>query len=64
MLPVLEESWTRVQAVLRERAGDAAHAAWLADLRPVLLERGTVYLEAPNRLTAEHKSRAIGIASA
>ena len=53
MLPVLEESWTRVQAVLRERAGDAAHAAWLADLRPVLLERGTIYLEAPNRLTAD-----------
>lgn len=53
MLPVLEESWTRAQAVLRERAGDAAYTAWLADLRPVLLERSTVYLEAPNRLAAD-----------
>jgi chromosomal replication initiator protein len=53
MLPVLEESWTRVQAILRERAGEAAHASWIADLRPVLLERSTVYLEAPNRLCAD-----------
>lgn len=53
MLPVLEESWARAQAVLRERVGDAAYTAWLANLRPVLLERSTVYLEAPNRLTAD-----------
>src|SRR5436190_21243406 len=53
MLPVLEESWGRVQAVLRERAGTAAYDAWLQALRPVLLERGTVYLEAQNRLTAD-----------
>lgn len=53
MLPVLEESWVRAQAVLRERAGEAAYAAWLADLRPVLLERSTVYLEAPNRMVAD-----------
>lgn len=53
MLPVLEDSWTRVQDTLRERAGAAAHAAWLANLRPVMLERGVVYLEASNRLTAD-----------
>jgi chromosomal replication initiation ATPase DnaA len=53
MLPVLEESWTRVQKVLRERVGEAVHSAWIAGLRPVLMERGTVYLEAQNRLTAD-----------
>ncbi|MFN9275814.1 MAG: DnaA N-terminal domain-containing protein [Planctomycetota bacterium] len=53
MLPVLQESWSRLQAALRERAGAAAYDAWLAALRPVLLERGTVYLEADNRLAAD-----------
>ncbi|MCU0867083.1 MAG: DnaA/Hda family protein [Planctomycetes bacterium] len=53
MLPVLEESWTRVQDALRQRAGAAAYEAWLAELRPVLLERGTAYLEAKNRLAAD-----------
>jgi len=53
MLPELEESWKRVQDRLRERAGAQAHAAWLAELRPVLLERGTVWLEASSRLAAD-----------
>ncbi len=53
MLPVLEECWARAQAVLRDRAGEAAYNSWLADLRPVLLERSTVYLEAPNRMAAD-----------
>jgi chromosomal replication initiation ATPase DnaA len=53
MLPLLEESWSRVQPVLRERAGAAAFQSWIAELRPVLLERGTVYLEAQNRLAAD-----------
>jgi len=53
MLPVLEECWTRAKAVLRERAGQAAFDAWLADLRPVLLERSTVYFEAPTRMAAD-----------
>jgi chromosomal replication initiator protein len=53
MLPVLEESWSRLQATLRERAGDAAYEAWLRTLRPVQLERGTAYLEAEHRLAAD-----------
>ncbi|MFY9343608.1 MAG: DnaA N-terminal domain-containing protein [Planctomycetota bacterium] len=53
MLPLLEESWSRVQAGLRERAGAAAYDAWIAELRPVLLERGTVYFEAKSRLVAD-----------
>jgi hypothetical protein len=40
MLPLVEECWTRLSAPLRERAGAAAYDAWLAELRPVLLERG------------------------
>ncbi|MCB9887377.1 MAG: AAA family ATPase [Planctomycetes bacterium] len=53
MLPVLEECWNRVQDTLRARAGDAVYKAWLAELRPVLMERGTVHLEAASRLAAD-----------
>lgn len=53
MLPLLEDSWTRVQATLRERVGSATFEAWLEGLRPVLLERGTVYFEADTRLAAD-----------
>ncbi len=53
MLPVLEDSWTRVQATLCERVGKAAHTAWIAELRPLMLERSTVYLEAPNKMVAD-----------
>ena len=53
MLPVLEDCWTRVQGTLQKRAGEAAFHAWLAQLRPVLLERGTVYLEADSRMAAD-----------
>ena len=53
MLPLLEDSWTRVQATLRDRVGSATFDAWLKGLRPVLLERGTVYFEADSRLAAD-----------
>ncbi|MEC9048845.1 MAG: DnaA N-terminal domain-containing protein [Planctomycetota bacterium] len=53
MLPLLEDSWSRVQAKMRERVGVATFDAWLQGLRPVLLERGTVYLEAESRLAAD-----------
>lgn len=53
MLPLLEDSWTRVQPTLRERVGSAVYDAWLRGLRPVLLERGTVYLEAETRMAAD-----------
>lgn len=53
MLPLLEESWNRVQVALRDRVGSATFEAWLAGLRPVLLERGTVYFEADSRLAAD-----------
>ncbi len=53
MLPLLEECWMRVQDLLRERAGAAAYTSWIAELRPVMIERGTVYLEAQNRMAAD-----------
>jgi chromosomal replication initiation ATPase DnaA len=53
MLLLLEECWKRVQVELRERVGSAAFEAWLKGLRPVLLERGTVYLEADSKLVAD-----------
>jgi chromosomal replication initiator protein len=53
MLPVLLESWNRVQARLRDRAGEAAHSEWLGRLQPISMERGTVYLEAETRFLAD-----------
>lgn len=53
MLQLLRDSWNRIQAELRRRAGDAVFDAWLADLRPLLMERGTVHLEARSRMVAD-----------
>lgn len=53
MLLLLEECWKRVQEPLRERVGAATYEAWLEGLRPVMLERSTIYLEAESRLTAD-----------
>lgn len=53
MLLLLEECWKRVQDVLRERVGAATYEAWIQGLRPVMLERSTVFLEADSRLTAD-----------
>jgi chromosomal replication initiator protein len=57
MLQLLKESWNRVQAQLRVAAGEAAYDSWLAELRPVLLERGVVYLEAKSRLVCDRVQR-------
>ena len=53
MLAVLESTWSRVTPVLRDRVGSAVFDAWLAELRPLAMERGTLHLEAPNRLTCD-----------
>lgn len=53
MLLLLEDSWERVQADLRERVGGATYTAWLEGLRPLLLESSTVYLEAKTKLAAD-----------
>ncbi len=53
MQAVLDSTWRVVQPELRARVGGAVHAAWLAGLRPLALERGTLHLEAPNRMTCE-----------
>ena len=57
MLELLREIWPRVQQDLRTRAGESAFHAWLRDLRPIALERGTCYLEAKNRLVTERVER-------
>lgn len=57
MLHLLKQSWAQVQDELRSAAGDAAHTAWLRNLRPVLMERGIVYLEADNRLVRDRVQR-------
>lgn len=53
MLLLLDECWKRVQPELRERVGSATYESWVASLRPVLLERGCVYLEAETKLCAD-----------
>ncbi len=53
MLTLLRESWTTIQAELRRRAGLAVYDAWLGELRPMLMERGTVFLEAPSVMVAD-----------
>src|SRR5690242_21871621 len=53
MLSLLRETWPRVQAELRLRAGTAAYDAWLSELRPVSMERSVVYLEAKGALCAD-----------
>ncbi len=57
MLDLLKHTWTKVQDALRAAAGDAAYGAWLGELRPVLLERGVVYLEAKSRMVRERAQR-------
>ena len=57
MQQLLEEIWTAIQVDLRSQAGEAAYEAWLRDLRPMALERGICYLEAKNRMAAEHVQR-------
>ena len=57
MLALLRDSWAAIQPDLRAKAGAAAYASWLQELRPLALERGTCYLEAKNRLTCERVQR-------
>lgn len=57
MLSLLKASWPAIQLELRKRAGDAAYDAWLATLRPVLMERGTVYLEGESRMVCDRVRR-------
>lgn len=53
MLELLKQSWATVQEELRQRAGEGPYGSWLAELRPVLMERGIVYLEARSRLVLD-----------
>jgi chromosomal replication initiation ATPase DnaA len=57
MLDLLKQSWTAVQEALRREAGDAAYASWLGELRPVLMERSVVYLEAKSKLVRDRVQR-------
>lgn len=57
MLSLLKTSWPAIQQELKKRAGDAAYAAWLVSLRPVLMERGTVYLEGESRMCCDRVRR-------
>lgn len=57
MLSLLKACWPAVQQELRKRAGEAAYGAWLGSLRPVLMERSVVYLEAESRLCCDRVRR-------
>ncbi|GAB4152641.1 MAG: chromosomal replication initiator protein DnaA [Planctomycetota bacterium] len=57
MLSLLKSSWNKVREELRRRAGDAVFEAWLASLRPVLMERGVVFLEVEGRMACDRVRR-------
>lgn len=57
MLELLRESWAAIEPALRERAGHAVFDAWLADLRPLALERSIVHLEAKSKLVCHRVER-------
>lgn len=60
MLDLLKQSWASIQSELNSSAGSAAYDAWLADLRPVLLERSVVYLEAKSRMVRDRAQKLFG----
>ncbi len=53
MQALLQETWNRIEPELRARTGAAVFDAWLAELRPMAMERGILHLEAKNRLVCE-----------
>lgn len=57
MLGLLQSAWTNASAELRERVGGAAYDSWIADLRPIAIERGVVHFEAGTRLAKEHVTK-------
>lgn len=57
MLDLLCETWERIQPDLRERVGGVAYQSWLADVRPLALERSICYLEAANRMACDRIQR-------
>lgn len=57
MLALLTETWDRIQDALLTKAGEAAYQSWLAELRPLALERSTCYFEAANRMSCDRVER-------
>jgi chromosomal replication initiation ATPase DnaA len=57
MLQLLREIWARVQGELRSRAGDSAYEHWLAELKPLAIERGVCLFEARNRMICDRVQR-------
>ncbi len=60
MQALLDSTWHTVQPALREAVGEAVWTAWLAQLRPLFLERGVLHVEAPNRMVAERVEQLYG----
>ncbi|MEI6130470.1 MAG: DnaA N-terminal domain-containing protein [Planctomycetota bacterium] len=57
MLDLLKQSWTVVQDALRREAGAAVYDSWLAELRPLLMERSVVYIEAKSKMVRDRVQR-------
>jgi len=57
VLALLQEIWVRMQPRLRAQVGDAAYDAWLAQLRPLALERAVCYFEAKSRMACDRVQR-------
>ncbi len=57
MLTLLREVWTRVQGELCSRSGQSAYEHWLAELKPLAIERGVCLFEARNRMICDRVHR-------
>lgn len=57
MSSLLHDAWERIHDALATRVGAAAWREWLADLKPLTMERSICYFEAKNRLVAERVMR-------
>lgn len=54
---MLPDCWVAAQGRLRQAVGEEPFQAWLADLRPVAMEHGTVFFEGRNRMVCDRVQR-------
>jgi chromosomal replication initiator protein len=48
--PHVEETWSRIKDDLRAAFPDSVYQIWLSSLKPLRIDRSTIYLEAPKQI--------------